>query len=268
MKGLHAALLICGLLATWSTARAQLAETAPEKGMVYSKSDPAALKYECTRLSAARLRCDFVQLDIYRTPDATADDSLNRALHWLNEKQCAEASRSLEELQKHPPSVQWSGDERNPGRATEALKATLDYCKTHDEEALRGYFKRVEDWNHRQCKLWAHTYTQTFHSVFDAPTGPPRWVAEEGPGSTCKVHRISQFTKAQYFWNYSARYEVLDKGAEDGPSRCDEIKEHEVSYSPGPKPETTWVDCESMQMEEGCYSPNFPCIGGPPVVMY
>jgi hypothetical protein len=92
-------------------------------------------------------------------------------------------------------------------------------------------------------------------------------VTEDGPAGVCKLHKISQFTKAEYLWSYSARYEVLNKPGADGVYKCDEIREQEAIYIPGQKQETGWTDCETIQFDPGCYSPDFPCLGSPAMVV-
>lgn len=74
MNPLHKVLWVSTLLVA-SELQAQRAP-APTSGMLYSSSEPGALKFECTRASESHVTCNFTQLRAYNTKYPSVESSL------------------------------------------------------------------------------------------------------------------------------------------------------------------------------------------------
>lgn len=250
--------------------QAQPTQRRPASGMVFSQSHPAALKYECKSASESRITCSFTQLDVYKVQYPSVDSTLGTSWASIDDGRCAEASRALEDSLKEVPdaSAQPTGRMRNEERRIDSLKAAVDYCKTGNREAWREYLTRERDRQQRTCTLSAHSYVQTFRRESVGSTSPTLWVTEQLPYGECRLHREAQFTSNGDSWSYSARYKVMNKSGQQGQLRCEEIKEQEAVYVSSQNEEAGWTDCETIRFDNGCYSPDFPCLGGPPAVVH
>jgi hypothetical protein len=269
MSRLRTVLWVAALLLP-STLQAYCAQTQPSCGMIFSPSQPAALRYNCKSISESRITCSFTQLSVWKTRYPSLEETLAGARPARDEQSCAEASRALEDALKKPPADTAASrlEARNEQRRIDELKATVEYCRTGDKEAYREYFTREHDIQQKACSLSAHSYAQTFRREAAGPESPARWVTEEKPFGECRFHRVAQFTRDDHSWGYSAQYKVLNKSGHDEHADCAETREQEAIFVSSQYYEGQWVDCETVRFDEGCWSPDFPCLGGPPVVMY
>lgn len=257
-------LLPCALLA-------QPMQDWPAKGMLFSPSKPAALKYECKSTSESRITCSFMQLDVYKVQFPSVESSLSTSWATTNERRCAEASRELEDLLKENPNAlaRPKGRIKNEDLRSAALKASVDYCRTGNREVWREYLTLERDRQQKTCTISAHSYLQTFHRDSRGPNGLTRWITEEQPYGECRLHREAQFTiDNNNSWSYSARYRVMNKSGRQGALICEEMKEQEVTYASTRNEEAGWTECETVRFQDGCYSPEFPCLGGPPAIVH
>jgi hypothetical protein len=246
------------------------AQRRPTSGMLFSPSQPAALKYECNSTSESRVTCRFTELDVYKVRYPSVDETLGTSWASIDGARCAEASRELEESLKERPDApaQPTSRMRNEQRRIDALKATVEYCLTGNREAWREYLTRERERQQKTCTLSAHSYVQTLHHDSVGSTSSTRWATEQQPYGECRIHREAQFTSNGDSWSYSARYKVTNKSGQRGQLRCEEIREQEVIYIASQNEEAGWADCETIPFEAGCYSPDFPCLGVPPVVVH
>ena len=261
--GILAMLLAPGL-------HAQCTQIEPGCSMVFSQSRPAALKYECKIASESRITCNFIQLDVQKWGYPSVDESLRTVWPSMDDKQCAEAGRALEDALKVVPeaSAQPTRRMREEEHRIDRLKATVDYCKTGNREVFRESLAREHDKQQKTCHVFVHSYVQTFRRE-SVGAGAARWVTEEQPSGKCRVHREAEFTRnGDSSWSYSARYKVMNKSGQDGQLSCGEIKEQEAIYVSTPNEEAGWIECETVNFDGACYSPDFPCLGGPPVVVF
>ena len=241
----------------------------PQRGMVYSQTQPAAIMHDCRPASESRITCSFTQLEVYKVKYPSVDQTLGTSWAPLNKQRCAKAERELEEeLKKDSGPPPPPGRMRSEQRRIEELKARVEYCRTGSREAWREYLTREHDRRQKTCTIFAHTYVQTFRREPAKPGNAIHWVTEHAPYGQCKIHRESRFTHNGLLWNYVVRYKVMDKSAQEWPLRCEELREHEVSYSVPRPEETEWIDCEAVQFRSGCSSPDFPCLGGPPAIVH
>lgn len=269
MIAARTALWISGLL--WASGLpAQAPQTQPGRGTAYSQTQPSAITYECKWISGSRITCSFTQLDVYVVRFPSVEETLAGSRAQLDEQQCAESRRELEEalkkgLQAPPPPP---GRIRNEEQRLDALKATMEDCKTGSREAWREFLTREHDRWQKTCTFSAHTYIQTFHSEPTEPGKQTQWTTEYAPDGECKLQREARFTSEGSSWQYVARYKVMNKSAQQKHVGCDEIREQEVAYSPLQTEAAGLIDCKTIQFTDGCYSPDFPCLGGPPEVFF
>lgn len=262
-------LCMLALLGT-SELQAQPTQGQPGSGMLFSQSPPAALMYDCKSVTDSRVTCSFIQLDVYKVRYPSVDETLSTSWASIDTGRCAAANRALaESLERVPnPSVTPTAEMGDEGRRIDELKATVEFCKTGKAEAWREHLTRERERQQRTCTLSAHPYIQTFRRESVGSTNAIRWVTEQQPYGECRLHREAQFTSDDGFWSYSARYKVLNKSGQDGPLICEEIREQEAVYVASQNEETEPAECENIRFGVGCYSPDFPCLGDPPVVVH
>jgi hypothetical protein len=269
MNATCTALWISGLCWT-SGLQAQAPQTQPGRGIAYSQTQPSAINYECKGTSGSRITCSFTQLDVYKVQAPSVESTLAGSWVQLDAQQCAESKRELEGALKKSSKEPPLPPGRMPGeeRRIESLKATVEQCETGSKEAWREFLTREHDRRQKTCTFSAHTYVQTFRREPAGPGNPIHWITQFAPNGECGLQREARFTSDGPAWKYVARYKVMNKSAQQEHLRCGEIKEHEATYSPLQTEDVGWIDCETIQFTGDCYSPDFPCLGGPPEVVH
>jgi hypothetical protein len=262
--------LLLSTLLLPSGLQAHCAQTQPSCGMVFSPSEPAAVKYNCKSTSESLISCTFIHLYVWKHQYPSVDEFLATARPRPDAQQCAEASLALADALSKPPAepAPSRSEARNEQRRLDELKAIVGYCKTGDRESWREYFTREHDQQQKACTLSAQSYVQMFRREEAGPENGVRWITEERPYGACQMHRVAQFKRNGYFWDYSAESKVLNKSAQEGQTHCNEILETEAIFVPDQSEEAGWADCETIRFNEGCSSPNFPCLGPPPAIMF
>lgn len=66
-------------------------------------------------------------------------------------------------------------------------------------------------------------------------------------------------------WHYRVEYRATNKSARQGALQCSEVKDVEETFATDARPQR--VDCDTVYFSNGCYSPDFPCLGEGTVVV-
>jgi hypothetical protein len=172
----------------------------------------------------------------------------------------AQPSQGIAHSDAKPSAMMYECDRAKNGR----LRCRL--TELHVWKPLREI--ATNDEQRRTCTFAAHSYAQTFwrEGTADAPS----WVTRTGPYGACGFIRESRFvgtrqTNGTIFWSYVAQFKVTDKSAEDGPMRCEEMREFNETYG-WQSPEQR-ADCATILFAPACSSEEFPCLGDGPVTV-
>jgi hypothetical protein len=234
----------------------------PPGGMLHHQTEPSVVSFTCSPLDGERIRCEFTQFTAYVVQGARTADQQIRAFESSppSAEECAAARAELAGVPLQRPQDPLGGADQR-----ERLGAVVEYCETGRTEALRAiYAREYERWQ-KTCTVSAHHYTQTMRRV---PSDPKRWVTEPPPYGECRLHQVADFYQGSDGLRYVAAYKVLNKSARSGVIGCHEIREHEAVFGPGPtNAAASRMTCETIHFEPGCWSPEFPCLGGPSVVV-
>jgi hypothetical protein len=252
----------------WVKIQSALTSSQPTKGTAFSQTQPSAIKYEC-KPAAGRLTCTFTQLDVYIIRSPSVENRLKTQWAALDQKRCTEVEEELSTaIEQHSSTERQKNRKSAAERRIDALKATVEHCRTGDRESWREYLTEEHERRQKTCTVDAHTYTQTFRLDSTLKDGRTRWITEPAPYGECQLSREASFTSEGSAWSYEARYRVLNKSARQGSLRCEEIREQHAAYEPSPSEEAGWIECETIRFSGGCHSPDFPCLGGPPVISH